>query len=99
MYDERKSKAVTLYLSRGVRPVPTRNEAALLDYFGPNDGPEMLEYVGAVLREASAYGWKGDDFTSGTDSYKSEVRRAHPELNEEATATLVAAYSYSWRYG
>jgi len=96
--DERRSRAILIYLSKGRRPYPGSDREAVLGGF-PEHGPELLTYVEGVLREMKSLptDWSRETYEHAIERVKAEMARRHPELSRDAIDALGWRFSYDWK--
>ena len=83
--------ALRLYTGRGTSPFPRRNPDAVT-------GPLLAE-VERLVSELSALepDWNSHSLATATTWAKAEMKERHPELDEEALASLAWVWSYDRR--
>jgi hypothetical protein len=70
---------------------PRSSPQQVVHRFGPEQGRELLAFASAVVAESTAVAAQ-PSATAG--SFGDHVRRAYPELNDEATAALSDAFHF-----
>ena len=94
---ERKSRAVSVFLGRGLHGWPGEYPERLVEEFGEDQGLDLLLYVQTLLDElwAVPLDWTNEpDLWKRTDRIVATVAANHPELSAEALDTLRWHYSY-----
>jgi hypothetical protein len=81
-----------LYFSTGVSSYPKENPQAVLDAFGP----APLRRVESLSEEISALepDWAAHDLASATEWAVDEMRRRHPDLDDQGAGVLGWAFSF-----
>ncbi|HVI34411.1 hypothetical protein [Phenylobacterium sp.] len=81
-----------LYLSEGVSSYPKRNPHAVLEVFGP----DALRRVERLSEEIGGLepDWTVHDLVSATHWAVHEMRRRHPDLDDQGASVLGWAFSF-----
>ena len=87
--------AITVFLKR----YPGKNHDEFDQTFGPDVAPKALESVRAILNEAMKVdvNWDGLTLNEGGAYVKSVMSERHPELSEQALASIGHYYTYLMR--
>ncbi len=95
----RLAEAVRCWTGRGEGPMPARSDARLLDRFGAEEGPDLLEQVKALEDEfylSDAYLQASDIQDMARRSAKDfESRR--PEVDRDIVDTFVWCYTFDYK--
>ena len=96
---ELQSEALMLYLGKAITPYPRRDPQRLVDRYGSLRAADLVSYCERILEELydSKPDWTTDDLAKATARAVSAVSRRHPELSEEAIASLGWSYSWDWK--
>lgn len=86
------SRALQLYLGRGRSSFPCARADRVREVFDD----AMLEEISRLVKEMDGLpvDWQTHSLISATTWAEAEIRRRHPELDDEAIADLGWAFSY-----
>lgn len=89
------SRAIVLYL----RNYPGKNDEAFDSYFGPALAPNAKAQVRSMLDEAMKIDvdWTDRSLIEGGEFVKSVMADRHPELSQQALASIGHYYTYLMR--
>ncbi len=94
-----RSEGLVLYLGKGVVPYPQRDPQRLIERYGSEVATSLISYCEKVLDEL--YGaepdWTSEDLSGATERAVALVASVHPELTEQALASLKWSYSWDWK--
>ena len=96
--DDRKSRAVTIYVCKDISPFPWADPDGVVRAF-PEDGRELVTYAEDILREMRSLpvGWATETYDDAIQRVKDVMQRRHPELSEEAADSIGWVFSYDWK--
>lgn len=99
MTDDRRSRAVTLYLLGAGLPYPKLSPESVREAFEPAEAERLLSYAETVVAEMNTFeaDWTTQNLQAATRAYQDAARARHPELDESAVDALGRAYSFWWR--
>jgi hypothetical protein len=93
------SRAIVVWTGWGVRTWPQRQDAAVLEVFGPSEGPSILVRVkelASEFYESEARSTVADLDEMGRVA-AATFRASHPELDEEAIRAFSWCYTFDYR--
>ena len=92
------SEAVPLYLGFRKASFPEKDPTRLTPRFGSN-APQLERQVKEILAELNKIrpDWNAHDLVSGSQWAVAQLRRSHPELEDEAARALEWAYAWWWK--
>ncbi|MGW5354706.1 hypothetical protein ACWERV_29855 [Streptomyces sp. NPDC004031] len=94
--DEQLSRALRLYYAEGLYPTRYRDAAALSETFGEPAVADLLRRIDHVAAEAFDLGRRYDRLAlrPAMRAVTADLRRAHPELSEQALAAVGLYWGY-----
>lgn len=96
---DRRSEALVLYLGQGITPYPQRRAERLVERFGPELAPDLVQYAEGVLATLYAVqpDWSAEDLDGAADRAVAAVARQHPELDDASLAALRWSFTWDWK--
>jgi hypothetical protein len=93
------NEALPIYLGVGVSSFPKKSVARLVASFGHSEAARLAAEADALIAELSALtpDWSRHSLVSGTDWAITQLRRAHPDLDDAAARALDWEFSYGWK--
>src|SRR5215831_11447170 len=98
MVDDRKSRAILIYVRQGSSPFPSADPDGVVRAF-PEDGAELIAYAKDTLREMRLVpvDWSTETYKGAIERLRNEMARRHPELNEEAVDAIAWVFAFENR--